>query len=374
MLVYRNITFTLVAVLLGAGCVSTPPAPEPYSVPNAVRNEIGRLAVRGPTDPKVSLTEQVDNRSEAAGNTASSAGAGWLDASLEAAGSSDNAFGGLLIAAFGLVTTPMVAAGGAVYGAASADSDESIDEGNRFLAGAFGFVPDRFQQSLESEFKDTVPLTATFVGSAVSNQQLATQGFDSVLDMQMNSIATLPSASQFEVNLNLRNTLTLTRLTDGREMARREYNGRTDSHKLSYWADNDGEALTLALAAKFADLSAEVANEFFLRPSIGVAGLEPVTRSIGYGKINATVPMFVWRSWDGDQAVSSDASYELQIVVKGELPGASLFAVDTRYVPVEPLLACTKYHWRVRALYQRFGQPAVSDWSPDYRFRTSCRR
>jgi hypothetical protein len=365
-----KLVLSLGIVVLAAGCVSPAIAPQPYAVPNEVRSEIGWLAVRAPSHPKVSLTEQIDNRGEAAGRTARTASADWLGASLNAASTSDNAFGGLFIAALGLVTTPIVAAGGAAYGAAAADSEETIQESNRFLAGAFGFTPASFQRSLESAFEDA-PLKIAFVESSVSDQQLADRGFDSVLDVRMNSIATLPSANQFEVSLNLHNTLILTRLADRAELARREYRDTTVSHKLSHWTDSNGAAVIAQLDAEFSELSTDIGDELFFRPSIRVAGMEPVSRR-GYGKINATVPMFVWQSWDGSRDVSSELSYEFQLFQKGTEPTEVLTTEGARFVPSEPLLRCTRYHWRVRARYLYFGQSVLSDWSPDYRFRTSC--
>ncbi len=372
MLAVSKLLLVLGIVVLTAGCVSPAKPPQPYVVPNEVRSEIGRLAVRAPSQPKVVLTEQIDNRGEAAGRTARTASADWFGASLDAASSTDNAFGGLLVGVFGLVTTPIVAAGGAAYGAAAADSEEAIQESNRFLADAFGFTPASFQRSLESVFEEA-PLEIAFVESSISDRQLADRGFDTVLDMRMNSIATVPDANQFEVSLSLHNTMILTRLSDSSELARREYRDTTDSHKLSHWAGNDGAAIITQLDAEFRELSTDIGDEFFFRPAIRVAGLEPVSRR-GYGKINATVPMFVWRSWDGSRDASSELSYELQLFQKGTEPTDIVQAEGTRFVPSEPLLSCTRYHWRVRARYQHFGQPVLSDWSPDYRFRTSCSR
>lgn len=362
----------VLSIVLLAGCVTPAQPPQPYAVPNEVRSEIGRLAVRAPSHPKVVLTEQIDNRGEAAGRTAKSASAEWLGASLDAAGSSENAFGGLFMVAFGLVTTPIVAAGGAAYGAAAADSEQTIQESNQYLADAFGFTPLSFQRSLESALKDA-PLEITFVESTVSDQQLAEKGFDTVLDMRMNSIATEPSANQFEVSLSLHNTMILTRLSDSSVLARRDYRDTTESHKLSHWANNDGAAIITQLDAEFTELSTDIGDEFFYRSAIRVAGMEPVSRR-GYGKINATVPMFVWQSWDGSRDASSELSYELQLFQKGKEPTDTVKTDGTRFVPSEPLQTCTRYHWRVRAHYQHFGQPVLSDWSPDYRFRTSCTR
>jgi hypothetical protein len=368
----RKVAFALTVMILTAGCVSAPMAPTPLAVPNAVRNEIGQLAVRAPSEPRISLTDRVDNRGKAAGKTAKSAGVGWLGASLEAAGQSENGVGAIFLAAFGIATAPLVAAGGAVYGAASADSQQSIDASNRLLADAFGFAPGSFQSALESVFSEA-PVPITFVNSTASNQDLVSQGFDSVLDVRMNSIATIASDNQFEVSLESRNTLTLSRLADGHQMTRRDYDTKTDARKLSYWTDNQAQALSTVLAADFVELSADIAGEFFHTPSVGVQGLEPVSRGMRrYGAITGTMPIFIWRSWDGDQPASAQVEYELQVFAKGEEPTHSLKSTTTRYVPLEPLAACTKYRWRVRAQYQQFNQAAVSDWSRDYRFKTPC--
>ena len=35
-------------------------------------------------------------------------------------------------------------------------------------------------------------------------------------------------------------------------------------------------------------------------------------------------------------------------------------------------MACERYGWRVRAHYRRFGKAAITDWTPEYRFKTAC--
>ena len=155
-IVIRAIVFWL--SVAAAGCAIQPVATGPAQLSNSERDQIGRMAIRGPSRPSVRLTAELDNKGKAAGKTAAAAGAGWLGASFDAAASSNDATGGLLLLAFGLVTTPVVAAGGAVYGAAAADSDEAIEAGNSVLEEVLDSASSRFRDAFEAEFFETIPV------------------------------------------------------------------------------------------------------------------------------------------------------------------------------------------------------------------------
>ena len=120
----------LVILTVASGCATVQPPSGPPALSTDVRDQIGHLAIRGPRAPKVSLTTDLDGKGAAAGKTAVAAGTGWLGGTMEAASQSADE-GAALVMVMGLMATPFVAAGGAMYGAAAADSEENGHQGQR---------------------------------------------------------------------------------------------------------------------------------------------------------------------------------------------------------------------------------------------------
>jgi hypothetical protein len=369
----RTQAATVLIVLLAGGCAVQQPV-QPTGIANITRDQIGRMAVRSPDRPKVALAANVDTKGAAARKTALSAGATWLGGSFEAAGQAGE--GGLLIAAFGLVTAPIVAAGGAVYGVAAADSKEEITSGNEVLVRTLDFAPAQMQRALENELTTSAPMDWEFVDPDASNAELAARGFDSVLDMDMDSIASHVSANDFHVYFDTLNRLTLTSLVSGQSLAIRKYWRELPPRAVSDWAGDGGSVLTNALHEQFADIAREMADDLFLYPAIRVHGVEPVSRRrFGAGTISGRRPMFVWSALDGGNGTPAQAvEYELAIAADRQANPVSFRTHKMRYVPPDSLEACRTYSWKVRAHYLSFGEPTTSQWSPEYRFKTPCRK
>ena len=372
---YRHIL--LILALTAFGCAGLPTGPAgPAPVSNAVRKEIGRMAVRAPSKPPVTLTADLDNKGKAAGKTAAAAGLGWLDGSFNAAGESGEPFGAALIIALGLVTAPIVATGGAIYGATVADTDEAIADGNKVLEDALDFAPARFNHSLQTVMNDKLPVLYAFVPAGMENGDLDKLGFDSVMDLQMERLQSHPSSNQFEVNFSSHNRVVVTALADGRVLEARYYSRETADRSISSWARNNGEVLLADLDQRFAEMSEEIVEEFFVAPAIRVQGLEPVSSGWGrQGKIGGLMPLFIWSALDGASGTpGTDVSYEILIFTKKNVPDAGARSQAMSYVSPEPLKACESYKWKIRAHYQSFNVPAASAWSPTYRFKTPCER
>ncbi len=374
---YRSILLIVTVVLTGTGCAGLQTAPNgPGAVSNSVRNEMGRMAVRAPSQPSVALTEDLINKGGAAGKTAAAAGLGWLGGSIEAAAQTGEPFSAALILALGLVTTPIVATGGAVYGATVADTDEAIDEGNRVLEDSLAFAPARFEHNLQTLMADKAPLAYTFVPAGTDNSDLRARGFDSVMDLQMRSLQSQPSENRYEVNFSSHNRVVVTALSDERVLETRHYERRTADGSVSSWARDNGEVLLADLDKRFAGISEEIVSEFFLAPAIRVQGLEPMSRGWGRaGTISGLRPMFVWSALDGaSDAPGADVEYEISLFTKKNSPAVGVRSRVMRYVPAENLLACQNYRWKIRAHYDSFDAPTVTGWSPTYRFKTPCEK
>ena len=372
-----RVSLLLVTALLSlTGCVAPATGPVgPTGISNGVRDQIGRMAIRGPTPPSITLTTELDSKGQAAGRTAKDAGLGWLGGTLQAAGESGDPFAATLIASFGIITEPVVAAGGAIYGAAAADSTEAVETGNALIRQRREFAPAHLQHALESTFADTLPVTYVFVPDGTSGEALRARDFDSVLDVQMDAITSQPGEDRLGVAFEATQTISLTDLDSNQTLVSRRYYAQTSQKNVSTWAAADAQALQSELSASFTEMSAEIADEFFLAPAIRVEGLEPVSRSrFRIGRISGTMPLFVWSALDGDKGPASERiEYEIKVFLRGSEPEAGLRTTATRYVPPEPLLKCKRYHWQVRAHNQSFGQPETSDWSPTNRFKTPCK-
>ncbi len=370
----RTIFATLAMSLAAAGCVTPAigPMQPPAGVSNHVRKEIHRLAVRGPTQPKVSLTNDLDGKGAATGKAAVGAGAAWLGGTLDAVG--DSGDGGALVLLFGLVTTPIAVAGGALYGATASDTREAIDEGNQTLTGVLDFAPDRFRNVLEKQFAESVPVEYQFTGN-LSDAELAALGFDAVLDIRMDTLGSVPSDDRIQTHFDYTNRAELTVFNRPDLSRSRIYGDRLQDRAVSSWAKHDGRQLLADLDTSYEETAREMIDDFFLKKAIRVQGMEPVSRGWSVGTISGTVPMFVWSARDGAQAEPDpDVSYEVLIYRGNKPPETGIRSTTTRYVPAEPLKACKRYNWQVRAHYVSFGEPAQSEWSPVYRFKTPCRK
>ncbi len=363
---------TLLLAITAAGCVVTEPAAPP-ALANSAREQIGHLAVRGPTRPNVTLADDLEGKGSAAGKTALSAGAGWLGGTMEVA-SQGGGEGAVLLLALGLVTTPIVAAGGAAYGAAIADNPEAVTSGNEIIAESLDFAPAQLRQALDEQLTSSAPVSYEFVPAESSNQQLLSQGFDSVLDVQMHSIASRPTADRIHVYFESVNKFQLTSLRTGQLLISRSHRRDFEPRAVSGWASRNASPLTEALDAGFSDISSQTIEELFLAPAIRVKGLEPVTRGLfGTGTIPGRRPLFVWTALDGGSAEPSrDVEYEIEISPSGKAEPISHRTHNMRYVPPAPLAACRSYRWRLRAHYSSFGQPTATAWTPEYRFKTQC--
>ncbi len=361
--------------LLGAlsGCVSSGSGHvEPPGVANQVRSQIQKLAIRGPGKPTISLTNDLDSRGKATGKAALSAGLGWLNLTMQAAAEADEA--GIFVLAAGLITTPVAAAGGAFYGAAASDSAAAIVDGNQTLETILEFAPARMRRILKQAFSDAIPVHFEFSGD-VTDAELAALGFDAVLDIHMDSLSSAPSENQFHVWFSSANRAEL-RVFGRPDLTRQQtYDHVLSSRAVSGWARDGGAQLLNALDESYETTAEGILDYFFLKNSIQVQGLEPVSRGWRVGRIPGTRPMFAWSARDGQlKPETGEVEYELLVYQGREPPGSGIRTQSTYYVPDESLTECRLYSWQVRAHYESFGRSTSSDWSPVYRFKTECKK
>jgi len=371
-----HLTFALVATMFLSACASLPDArPVPPATSTEVRNQIGLLAVRTPGQPHVNLTTDLDTKGKAAGKTALAAGSVWLGGTAQAAAETGEPISAAFMLSFGLITTPIVAAGGALYGASAADTKDAIEDGNAVIQRTLDFTPQRLAHALDAKFQEGVPVSYEFVGN-ISNSELQRRGFNTVLDVEMRSITSTPDESRMHATFNLFNDASLTRLTDNRRLVTREFYNQIEGKAVSTWAANDCETLLGKLDIEYVRLASQLSDDLFFRPSVRVQGISPVsTGPFRTTKLKSAQPKFRWSAMDGDQtAREGDIHYEISYSTKKNQ------VVETHHIgvpyfqPQEALQACKKYYWKVRAHYRVFGEARTSEWSPVNRFKTSCEK
>ena len=366
-------TVAVLLVTFVTGCAVTPQQPEAPALANSARDQIGRLAVRGPTRPTVTLADELDGKGAAAGKTALNASAGWVGGTINAAADSAGE-GGAVLLLLGLAATPVIAAGGAAYGAAVADTPEAVTEGNAVIARSLDFAPARLRQVLETELSDVSPVPFEFVAADTVDTTLTAAGFDTVLDIGMKRIASLPTADRIQVYFQTEYEFRLKHLRTGQVLATRRYWRDLEPRSVSGWAGRNATPLTTALHENFSDISSRTIEELFLAPAIRVRGLEPVSRGVfGTSTIPGRRPMFVWAALDGGTAAPQEnVEYEILIGTRKQSETLRHRTRNLRFVPPESLRECTTYQWQVRAHYASFGEATVTDWTPKYLFRTEC--
>jgi len=360
-------------IVAASGCTTLKPqVAEDPGISNQVRNEIHRLAVRDPNAPQVALADQLESRGAATGKSALGAGLLWLGGTFEAA--SEAGAAGPFVAALGVLTTPFAMVGGALYGAVTSDTQHGIETGNQILTRVLDFAPDRFRHALEQRFQAGVPVDYAFV-RGMTDAELAAAGFDAVLDVRMNSLTSSPSEEGTRVYFEHASRAELRILGQPDLTRSRFYSGRLGPRTVSDWAGQQGQQLLTALDAEYEAVAGNIVDDFLVRKSIRVQGLEPVSTGWAAGTISGTMPLFVWSARDGASAEpGADVTYEIRIYQGSQVPESGVSSTTTRYVPAEPLQACRRYRWQVRAHYVTFGEPVASDWTPVYRFKTPCAR
>jgi hypothetical protein len=284
--------------------------------------------------------------------------------------------GGILLLVLGLAATPVVAAGGAAYGAAVADSPDAIIEGNAVISQSLDFAPAQLRQVLEGRLADSSPVPFDFVPAGTGDADLLAAGFDTVLDVEMKRIVSEPTADRIHVYFHTEYQFRLHNLKTGQLIASRSYWRDLEPRSVSGWAGQNAAPLMTALNESFSDISSKTIEELFLAPAIRVQGLEPVSRGgFGTSSIPGSRPMFVWTALDGGGAEpEKSVEYEILISTRRDKETLRHRTHSLRYIPPEPLSRCTTYQWQVRALYSSFGEDTATDWTPEYRFRTECRR
>lgn len=366
---------TLLCVQLGVMTACTThriiPAESP-GLANSARNQIGRLAVRGLDTTSVSLTTALIGKSTAARNSAST---GWLNGAFNAAGQ-ESGEGALLLAVFVLITTPVVAAGGALYGASIADREAEIAAGNRVLEQALHDGPRQLREALRQRFDHQIPVPFEFVDTGISNVELTNQGFDSLLEVSVDTLSSLPDASGIRVTFEALLRGTLTHLASGRKLFSRIYVRDLPFAPVSRWAMDDAAELKQKLRQAFGNMADELVAEVFLQPAMCAYGIQPVsTGRYRVGTISGTVPLFVVNAVDGRTFnPTGKVEYELDVWRAQHEPHLSTRSRTPGLALPDPLAGCSVYKWRVRVHYRSFSEPEKSQWSPEYRFKTPCRR
>jgi hypothetical protein len=366
--------------LICVGCTTTMGLVQPpvTAISTSARQEVNVLAIRGPHAPSIQVSgDEIARRAQVVGAKAKKAGLGSISAGFEAGAEAGEPFTAIFMAALGIAAAPFAATGGAIYGGAISDKDEDIKASVPLLRAALMRAPERMERQFRSHV-DAAGLSGIqieYVAASTTNDALRDQGFDSVLDLEMKRLDTMPSDDLAQVKLLSRNTISLTDLDDDVVLARRDYQVYTGDKKFSTWVDQDAAPVFEALDVTFAEMSDELIDDFFVDPSIQVQGLEPIASDgMRRGRIDSMRPLIVWQALDANMPLPDDQAveYELLLYTGSKVPEQGIRLTADRYVPDDLLQQCKRYRWKVRAHYGSFGEPVASLWSPEYRFGTPC--
>ena len=363
-----------------AGCVapgSRPTGPA-ATLQEGARAQLGKIAVRGTFAPRLSIAGVVRGKGEGAASTAANAVGGMLSEAEEPAE---------MMAA--LLFAPFVAIGGAVYGAAVADNAETVAQNLATLEAATEKLPVDLARVTEAEFDLVSFVDQTFVDERLSDAELTSLGYDSVIDVSVRQLSVFGHGPRSKLRFVLGGIVRVNSLTDSFAPALRQFRVTGGERTLSEWAEDEGRRIESGLHELAQRLADRMVDDLFRDNAIVIVSDAPKRGAWGRAKAASTTPFFNWHLQYRAQGVHAGVKTSAlgPLVLPSEVPGA-VFDFDlydetetltrshvglseTQLQLTRQLEQCAKYTWQVRARYESLGRP-VSASSPRYRFKTPC--
>ena len=390
---FHDRLFTLLLLTIGvllAGCVApgSRPTGQAAALPEGVRAHLGKIAVRGEFAPRLSVSGVVRGKGEGAASTAANAVGGMLGEAQEP---------GEMLAV--LLFTPFVAIGGAIYGAAVADNAATVSKNLATLEAAIEELPATLARVTEAEFDRVSFVDPTFVDARLSDEQLKSSGYDSVIDVNVRQLSSIGRGPRSKMRFVLGGSARVNSLSGSFVPTIRQFCVIGAERTLSEWAEDEGELVESGLHDLAERLADQMVDDLFRDNAIAVLGDAPRPGAWGRTKAASTTPFFNWhlqyqsrsfRLLEGDHLPARGKTRARgPLVLPNEVPGA-LFDFhlydeaetltqsrvglsETQLQLTQQLEQCAKYAWRVRARYESLGRP-VSVASPLYEFKTPCKR
>ncbi len=358
----RKFLVFCIGCVLFSGCSSLATT-QPQPLSERDRERLGRIWVQPSYDTAEATSGVTSGRGMGAAIGAGQAtGAMWSE--MGSGMSGDGAALGLLVL---VALTPIVAAGGAVYGAAAADSANDVDQYLATLDQVYAATDATYARHLEQGIAD-LPYLDVAVGARPN-------AFDSRLVIQFNEL----TGEGGGVKSNLSFTLsTKTSLYIGDDTAPayvRDYRFHTPVRRLAQWAEGDGSALRAEVDVLAASTVQALLDDHFRRSAYTVQPDYPAYRFAFRPKRLATdQPEFRWHLAEGEFEVDAKVPVTYELRISGEAGAFSDYHGLTvqRFTPPQPLPACARLEWLVRGHYQSMGQSRSTAWSEPQRFRTPC--
>lgn len=387
----RWVSVVLVALLLG-GCATKSARP----LGTEQRQGLGRLGVATAHFAPSVVLEITRGKGDSAARAAANAALGTLEGGLQ----TRDGFGFLL----SVLLAPVIAVGGAVYGAVAGDSAAEVhrlaDPLDEVLYGR------ELQQLLKEALLQHTRRTAQPIarsdlrGSGAEGRWQDYRGevdLDTVLEVGIREILLSDeSVANTRVNLQVTGFARLVAVSDGGVVLEQDYLYRSIDRSLAEWSRNGGTRLRSELNAAFDQIAGRIADDYFLT----LAELPPKLASLAATRplphfcffceaflepLPTATPEFCWEPFPaaadlvGAQGAllqgAEDVVYDLRVT--GLVKPSETIRYDiaeTCYRFTAPLTPCRVHWWQVRARFRVGERLYATPWVMDERnrFRPSC--
>lgn len=383
----KHFVSLLLCLLLFAGC-ATP------VMPSEERDKLGRLGMATVGFAPEVVLDVTRGRGHGAVMGAARGASGSVAQSMVTL----NPFVGVLFA-------PVVAVGGAVYGAIVADS---ADEVQKSINSIETLLPGmEFQQVLRQNVAEFTRrrtsqhfVRTDLLGSESPGQPRNFQDekeLDSVLEVGIWEIRLQDqSLSNTRVVLKVTGFARLVRVRNGSLCLEKEYRYQSAARDLDIWAQHGGSLVKDELKLAYEQIAGRIVDDYFLtvsdfpQPIASLAVTQPIPETgfftAGFVKPLATQqPVLGWQPFPSEQDVAgldgerlkraSEIVYDLRIADQEEQFVFSRHDLaQPTYKPETPLPPCRIYNWQVRARFRVDEAVSVTPWISDKRnrFKTDC--
>ena len=364
----RNLMGWMLCVAV-TGCATTGKFETSEALSEQQRRQLGRVLIVPHADVSATTSGITDGKGEGAAKGAGGATAAmWSGIGSASGGDGSEAL--MLIALVAL--TPVVAAGGAIYGAAAADSAADVERFEATLSQVFASSESAYMRALEDRV-DALGAGQVLVADDIELPH------DSRLEVDFVALEGAGGGVKSNLKFTLRAQSRLYTTDRAIPTYTRSYASSTSVRELSDWAADDGVELTRAIQEMAMRTVDAMLDDHFRAPALRI---QPVYPAFGHAfkprRLDTAQPQIDWRLWDGRMAAADaglvDVSYQLRLTssegdrIERQLQGVSEFRPD------RPLATCATYQWQVRASYESFGSARSTEWTQPHRFRTPCPR
>jgi hypothetical protein len=267
----------VVALVLATGCSSPSPRAidrlesnlSEKKLAEAERARLGTIGLVAPRfPPRIELDTPDTSKGSAAGKGAVH-GMGVLWGECVKVGAAAPQLGTGIVALFGCtVLTPVVAAGGAVYGVVKAPSEADVEQARQRIDTVFAQI--RIQETLRERVfaaaksgsnytvVDLVNDGPSAPDASVDYRSLDREGITTVLEVAVANLALHGSGVDLPLKLTMNAQARLLSVSENRVLYSNAYVYRSEQRPFSEWTAGDAQALRAAYERGYQDLAGQI--------------------------------------------------------------------------------------------------------------------